>query len=119
MKWVFWDWAVIALVMWLRVPGLRYGRVKGGVYAVLFAVFDALVFGTLGVSLHSWRSQRYTHTIIIRYGLASPTYCYSSEKVRPSLTPHLSLSDPASSDHQHSRTGHHAREQGGQAVEGD
>jgi hypothetical protein len=36
--------------MWLRVPGLRYGRVKGTVYAVLFAVFDALVFGTLGVS---------------------------------------------------------------------
>lgn len=50
-KWLFWDWAVIALVMWLRVPGLRYSKAKGLVYAVLFAFFDGMVFGTLGVSI--------------------------------------------------------------------
>ncbi|KAJ9093059.1 hypothetical protein QFC21_006552 [Naganishia friedmannii] len=48
-KWLVWDWLVVAVVMWLRVPALRFGPVKGLVYAALFTFLDALVFGTLGV----------------------------------------------------------------------
>jgi hypothetical protein len=62
-KWIMWDWAVIALVMWLRVPGLRYGKVKGLVYAVLFTFLDAMIFGTLGVSLGHQKISELIHLI--------------------------------------------------------
>lgn len=76
--------------MWLRVPGLRYGRVKGTVYAVLFAVFDALVFGTLGVSQAIRELLGLRSTVCsIRFGLALPICFYLSEKVRRSLHQYL------------------------------
>lgn len=72
--------------MWLRVPGLRYSKAKGLVYAVLFALLDATVFGTLGVSkhIHSYpeliEADRLPDT---RYGRMLPTCSSFSEKVCP------------------------------------
>lgn len=119
-KWIFWDWVVIALVMWLRVPGLRYGRVKGCVYAVLFALFDALIFGTLGVSSYlSSNVSSLTLTVpdLGRCRQPAPVHRKRCAGI-PNL--HVSLSDHACfSNHQYPRTGDHARQQGRKAVEGN